>query len=131
VGPRSDGTGFASPAPEAKRAPAEDGSEVTLSTNFIPQRVQGSEAARLGNDFVVLDGSGKILRGLNPTAARIWELIDGQRTAAEIAHQIALEFAVSNERVLEDLLSFLSLLFDRRLLVQSLIGPAEIQEQGR
>ena len=104
---------------------------MTLSTNFIPQRVQGSEAARLGNDFVVLDGSGRILRGLNPTAARIWELIDGRRTAAEIAHQIAIEFAVSKERVVEDLLSFLALLLDRRLLVQSLVGPAEIQEQER
>jgi len=131
VGPRSDGTWFASPAPEAKRAPAEDGSEVTLSTNFIPQRVQGSEAARLGNDFVVLDGSGRILRGLNPTAARIWELIDGRRTAAEIAHQIAIEFAASRERVVEDLLSFLSVLLDRQLLVRGLIGPAAIQGQER
>lgn len=104
---------------------------MTLSTNFIPQRVQGSEAARLGSDFVVLDGSGRILRGLNPTAARIWELIDGRRTAAEIAHQIAIEFAASRERVAEDLLSFLSALLDRQLLVRSLTGPAEIQGQER
>jgi pyrroloquinoline quinone biosynthesis protein D len=104
---------------------------VTLSTNFIPARVQGSEAARLGNDFVVLDGSGRVLRGLNPTAARIWELIDGRRTAAEIADQIAIEFAVSSEQVVEDLLSFLSVLLDRQLLVRSPIGPGEIQEQAR
>lgn len=104
---------------------------MTLSTNFIPQRVQGSEAARLGNDFVVLDGSGRVLRGLNSTAARIWELIDGRRTAAEIAHQIAIEFAVSRERVVEDLLSFLSVLLDRQLLITSLIGPAEIQGEER
>jgi pyrroloquinoline quinone biosynthesis protein D len=131
MGPRSDGAWFASPTPEARRAPAEDGSEVTLSTNFIPQRVQGSEAARLGNDFVVLDGSGRVLRGLNSTAARIWELIDGRRTAEEIAHQIAIEFAVSRERVVEDLLSFLSVLLDRQLLKTSLIGPAEIQGEDQ
>ena len=104
---------------------------MTLSTNFIPQRVQGSEAARLGNDYVVLDGSGRVLRGLNPTAARIWELIDGRRTAAEIAHQIAIEFAASKEHVVEDLLSFLSVLLDRQLLVRGLIGPAAIQGQER
>jgi pyrroloquinoline quinone biosynthesis protein D len=126
VGPRSDGTWFASPASEAKRTPTEDGSKVTLSTNFVPQRIEGSEAARLGNDFVVLDGSGRVLRGLNPTAARIWELIDGRRTASEIAHQIAIEFAASKERVIEDLLGFLSVLLDRQLL----IGP-ESPEQRR
>ena len=104
---------------------------MTLSANFIPRHVQGAEAARLGNDFVVLDSSGRILRGLNPTAARIWELIDGRRTAAEIANQLASEFGSATERVQEDLLGFLSTLLDRQLLVGSAIGPAEIQGEAR
>src|SRR5260370_41791287 len=93
--------------------------------------VGGYEVVSLGMHFVGLGIGGRSVRGGNPPAARIWELIDGRRTAAEIAHQIAIEFAVSKERVVEDLLSFLSVLLDRQLLVRGLIGPAAIQGQER
>ncbi len=36
----------------------------------VPLRVQGAESSRLGRETVVLDPSGKMLRGLNPTAGR-------------------------------------------------------------
>jgi len=89
---------------------------MTLSTTFIPRRTQGCESSRLGNEFILLDATGRVLRGLNPTGARIWELIDGHRTAAEISHRVANEFGASRQRVLDDVLSFLSKLREAGLL---------------
>lgn len=45
---------------------------------------------------------------LNETAARIWELIDGQRSVREIGDQIVEEFEVSAEEAERDLLELLA-----------------------
>lgn len=82
----------------------------------IPTLAPGIEASRFGADYVVLDQAGRTLRGLNPTAARVWELIDGHRPAEQIAGKIAVEFKSSAEKVLADVLSFLEVLRDRDLV---------------
>lgn len=41
---------------------------------------------------------------LNETAARAWDLVDGQRSVAKIADQIAVEFDVEGEQAQHDLL---------------------------
>ncbi|MGE5279488.1 MAG: PqqD family protein [Deltaproteobacteria bacterium] len=43
---------------------------------------------------------------LNETAARIWELIDGRRTLAEIRDALAREFAVPAAQAEADLLEY-------------------------
>ncbi len=47
---------------------------------------------------------------LNEVAARIWTLIDGKHTAAEIAAQIAVEFDANLEDVQADTAEFLAYL---------------------
>ncbi len=41
---------------------------------------------------------------LNETAARIWSLIDGQRSVQEIRDQIVAEFAVGEDEALQDVI---------------------------
>ncbi len=89
---------------------------MSLSPSTVPARSSGSDGARLGADFVLLDPSGKTLRGLNPSAARVWELIDGALSAQQIAGQIATEFVVPEPRALEDVLSFLEVLSQKQLV---------------
>ncbi len=60
----------------------------------VPRRREGADGQRFGADFVVLDAEGRTLRGLNDTAARVWELSDGKRTAREIAAVMAHEYGV-------------------------------------
>jgi hypothetical protein len=43
----------------------------------------------------------------NETAARIWALVDGQRSAQEIWRQIAAEFEVGEEEARQDVAAFL------------------------
>ena len=87
-----------------------------VSPEVIPKKRGSAESSRLGGEFILLDTEGAMLRGLNGTAARVWELIDGRRRAAEIAERIASEFDAPADRVLADVLSFLTVLEGKHLV---------------
>jgi pyrroloquinoline quinone biosynthesis protein D len=94
---------------------------MSLRADSIPRRREGAEGQRFGEDFVVLDPEGRMLRGLNDTAARFWELVDGKRTAREISSVVAHEYGVDVERVLEDCLRLLE-----RLVGHGLMDAVEV-----
>jgi hypothetical protein len=71
------------------------------------QRVQG--------EVVLLHCRQHRLLGLNPTAARTWDLLDGHRTLDEIATTIAHEFSAPPTAVATDVLTFAGTLADREL----------------
>lgn len=83
------------------------------------RRKLGAESARLGGDCVVLDAAGEMLRGLNGTAARVWDLADGTRSVAEISRQIATEYSAPVEDVLKDVISFVEQLLSLGLVEQA------------
>lgn len=56
---------------------------------------------------------------LNETGARIWELIDGQRTLAEVGEQVLAEFDVQADQAQGDLLELVEALLERGALVKS------------
>ncbi|PTL80988.1 PqqD family protein [Vitiosangium sp. GDMCC 1.1324] len=89
---------------------------MSFRAESIPRRREGSDGQRFGADFVVMEPEGRMLRGLNDTAARIWELSDGKRTARDIAGVVALEYGVDVERVLGDSLRLLEQLAGHGLL---------------
>ena len=86
---------------------------------MIPQAVlrrrAGAEGSRLGAEYVLLDPSGTMLRGLNENGARIWESLDGVRTLAQIASTLAEAHGADEARVLSDVLRFASLLVEKGL----------------
>ena len=89
---------------------------MSFRADSIPCRREGADGQRFGADFVVLDPEGRMLRGLNDTAARIWELSDGKRTARDIASVVAHEYGVEVERVLGDCLRLLERLVGHGLM---------------
>ena len=100
-----------------------------LSPHSVPSALPGAEGSRLGADFVILDGAGRTLRGLNATGARVWELIDGRRSVEEIAREVALEFSAPEEPVLRDVLAFLELLRTKGL-IEERARPAALRMEG-
>jgi hypothetical protein len=82
----------------------------------IYERRPGVEAGRLGDEVIVLDPSGTMLRGLNRSAGRVLELVDGARDASAIALQIAREFDVSANQAEQDVSAFLEALAVRQLI---------------
>lgn len=70
----------------------------------------------IAGEGVILSLDTKVLRGLNPVGARVWELIDGQRSVAAIGQQIAHEFEVEPPRALADVERFVQDLLARGLV---------------
>lgn len=63
---------------------------------------------RVGDEAVVLDIEGKILRGLNLTAWHVWEMLDGTHSLSEITADVAATFAISDERAGSDVFAFVA-----------------------
>src|SRR4051812_11891593 len=82
----------------------------------VPERSRGAEGLSVGGDFVILDGRGEMLRGLNATGAAAWELIDGRRPLEAIASEIARQYGQPLPGVLEDVVAFARALATRGLV---------------
>jgi hypothetical protein len=65
---------------------------------------------------VILDLEGRKVMGLNPVGSFVWGLLDGQRTAAQVAAAVADRFQVSADRAAADVDAFLSALSARGLI---------------
>ena len=71
-----------------------------------------------GEAVLVLPTKGQV-KVLNEVGARIWSLIDGTRSAAEIVQVVNAEFAVSVEDATVDMLQFLEQLAEREIITFS------------
>jgi pyrroloquinoline quinone biosynthesis protein D len=87
-----------------------------VSPDAVARRRAGAEGSYLGLEYVLLDPEGKMLRGLNPTGAKIWELLDGQRTLAEVARLLGVDHPGDEAQVLGDVCAFVEALADRGLV---------------
>lgn len=56
---------------------------------------------------------------LSPVAVRVWEMLDGTKTAAEIAEALAGEYEVDRETALADINELLGSLLAAELIVES------------
>lgn len=73
-------------------------------------------ASRSGDEAVlVLPALGQI-KVLNEVGMRVWDLLDGSRSAAQIADVICSEYEVGPEQALSDVLVFLTELRAKGLL---------------
>ncbi len=68
-----------------------------------------------GEAVVFLPGKGQV-RILNKLGTAVWELVDGERTVAEIAEEICKKYDVEREVAERDALEFLKTLQDKELV---------------
>lgn len=82
----------------------------------IPRRTSSVASRALDGEAVLVHpGQGKV-SVLNGVGSRIWELVDGQRTMADLARVIADEYEVSLIQAEADTLAFCADLAGRGLL---------------
>jgi hypothetical protein len=67
---------------------------------------------------VLLDFAGGLVLSSNVVGGRIWQLIEEQRSAVEIAHQIARDFDVNDDRARVDVSRFVADLLARGVVVE-------------
>lgn len=85
----------------------------------VPVRVPSVLGREVDGELVLVHpGQGKV-RVLNAAGGRLWELMDGARTVADLAQTIASEYAVDIARARADALVFCTDLRARGLLVLS------------
>ncbi len=83
------------------------------------RRTPGVEATTLGRELVLLDASGRTLRGLNGTGAFIWEALDGQKTLEEVARALAEQYQQAPDRVQPEVEAFVLDLLQKGLLTET------------
>lgn len=94
---------------------------MSLSLETILRRQPGAEETAINGEVVVLDAEGRMVRALNGTAARVWQLLDGRRSIREICKTLASEFDAGAEAIEADVIAFLNQL----CRVQLVVGGAE------
>ena len=82
----------------------------------VPARGENVQWREFGSESILLDPVTGQFAQVNDSAIAIWTLIDGRRTVAEIAHQLAVEFEAPSEDVLIDVQALIDALLEARLL---------------
>jgi hypothetical protein len=73
-------------------------------------RIIGEEAV------IILPELGE-LKVVNEVGARLWNLVDGQKTVADLVDIICEEYDVDHDRGKQDVLNFLQQMIDKRILI--------------
>ena len=87
-----------------------------LTVESVPRRPAHLAWQQIAGEAVVLDTEARVLRGLNATGARVWDLIDGTRSLGEIAATLAAEWQRDTPPTLADVRTFVTALRDRGLV---------------
>ena len=83
------------------------------------ERIHPTEAVRASvsdDGLVLLDVDGGLVLASNSVGARIWQLIEQDRTTGEIARQVALDYGVPADRAHRDVTAFVAALSERGLV---------------
>jgi hypothetical protein len=66
--------------------------------------------------LVLLDTKGGLVLASNVIGARIWQLLEERRSRADIARQLAAEYAIAFDRAEGDVAAFIAALMTRGLV---------------
>jgi hypothetical protein len=76
----------------------------------------GVPFSRLHDDLLAIDQRAGYCYSMNPSAARIWELIPNPTPVSSVCTVLCKEFGVEEEQCREDVLDFLAVLADAGLV---------------
>jgi hypothetical protein len=89
-----------------------------LSAHSVLRRADRTAWQHVDRQLVILDVPSRTLLGLNGTAARVWQLLDGERSLEAIALDLAEVFQQPATRVRSDVLGFAAQLLERGCVEQ-------------
>jgi hypothetical protein len=90
---------------------------MTVDLTDVPVHAPGVIGRLIDGEMVLVHPAQGMVRVLNQVGARLWELVDGQRSVDEIAAGLAVEYRVSPDRARSDALAFCADLMNRGVLV--------------
>ena len=87
-----------------------------MTMMMIPNKTPDLIWRSLDDGTVIINPEQGDVRVLNEVGARVWELVDGQRSADQIAQEITQDFEVSLEDAERDLQKYLDTMIEQGLL---------------
>ena len=87
-----------------------------ISTKAVPVPVDTAVARRIGEETIVVNGTGDFLHTLNETGSFIWSLIDGKRSLGEILALMEEEYDLPDSGAEAELAEFVQGLAQREMV---------------
>ena len=72
---------------------------VTVPSDYRPRRRMDVLELDMGDGFILYNHDSSLVHHLNPTAALVWQICDGNATVGQLAEEIALEYGLTVENV--------------------------------
>ena len=88
--------------PSGEPAPA-----LHVSPEYRPQRADDVFSMDMGDGLILYNRDSQLVHHLNPTAAVVWGVADGEATVATLAAEIAEQYELDPEETLGQLTSML------------------------
>lgn len=90
-------------------------------TTLVPRHADAIAHQRFDDQVVLIQLARQHMFGLNRSGSYLWELVDGKRSAAELASSLAARYGLPLERARSDVRLFIERLVGEGCLV--LVGP--------
>jgi hypothetical protein len=87
-----------------------------MTLTMIPEKKTDLMWRSLDDGTVIINPEQGDVRVLNDVGARVWELVDGQRSVSQIAREITQEYEVSLDDANKDLQEYLKVMIAKGLL---------------
>jgi hypothetical protein len=89
---------------------------MSVSLHLRPIQNSRTASRAFDDETVVIDPDTNVARMFNGVGSRVWELVDGQHTVADIAAILETEYAVSTSEALASVTHFVEALVQRDLI---------------
>ncbi len=90
---------------------------MNLPHHLTPRRHPDTAFRIFEGEAVLISPTQNMVRLLNVTGSRIWELLDGEHSIADIAAILSQEFEVSPAHALSSVRAFVQTLAERQLIL--------------
>lgn len=89
------------PHPEAHPAdqPDDHAAPMTVDLKYRPSKVAEVLELDMGDGLILYNHDSSLVHHLNPSAALVWQLCDGQATVGDLAKEIAEEYGLPGAEV--------------------------------
>ncbi len=100
---------------------------MTVPAEYRPAKVADVLELDMGDGLILFNHDSSLVHHLNPSAALVWQLCNGQVSVGQLAEEIAEEYGLGKDGVFEQVASVIAE-FDALDLVQD--GRASGDERG-
>jgi PqqD family protein of HPr-rel-A system len=86
--------------PPEERDQGVDGAQMTVPPDYRPEKSADVLELDMGDGLILYNHDSSLVHHLNPSAALVWQLCDGQADVGQLAKEIAEEYELQLDQVL-------------------------------